>query len=145
MQIDETVTTTEELLTAVADPQRRELLRYLRDTDGDVISVGELAAAVAESDDPDERDRLQVALQHAHLPKLADTGVLAFDPRSSTVRYAGDDRWVDALAWDFGDGTTGEGWWASHEYDAAGTYTVELTATDNTGHTTTDTVEITVE
>jgi chitodextrinase len=58
---------------------------------------------------------------------------------------SGDDRWVDALAWDFGDGTSAEGWWASHSYDSAGTYTVELTATDDTGHSTTDTAELTVE
>jgi len=58
---------------------------------------------------------------------------------------SGDDRWIDALAWDFGDGATAEGWWAAHEYESAGTYTVELTATDNADQTTTDTVEITVE
>ncbi|QLH81664.1 PKD domain-containing protein [Halosimplex pelagicum] len=72
-------------------------------------------------------------------PAVGDT--VKFEARDTS----GDDRWIDALAWDFGDGTTAEGWWASHSYDSAGTYTVELTATDNAGQTTTDTVEIVVE
>ncbi|QLH81668.1 DUF7344 domain-containing protein [Halosimplex pelagicum] len=92
MQTDSVATTTEELLTAAADPQRRELLRHLRETDGEVISVPELTAAVANGDDADEREQLRVALQHVHLPKLADAGVLTFDARSSTVRDTGDER-----------------------------------------------------
>ncbi|MFC7193990.1 PKD domain-containing protein [Halosimplex aquaticum] len=43
------------------------------------------------------------------------------------------------------DGETAEGWWASHSYGSAGAYTVALTATDNTDHSTTHEVEITVE
>ena len=57
---------------------------------------------------------------------------------------SGDDRWITSLEWEFGDGTTATGWWAAHQYDASGTYTVELTATDNTGHTTKNTVVIDV-
>jgi len=34
-------------------------------------------------------------------------------------------------AWDFGDGTTGEGMTPQHTYAMAGTYTVSLTVTDN--------------
>jgi|GEM_PF-2617516 len=37
-----------------------------------------------------------------------------------------------------------EGLWTEHRYDSAGIYTVELTATDNIGYSTTDDVEITV-
>jgi outer membrane protein OmpA-like peptidoglycan-associated protein len=35
--------------------------------------------------------------------------------------------------WDFGDGTTGSGEGPSHTYDEAGTYTVELTASNDAG------------
>ena len=56
----------------------------------------------------------------------------------------GSDRWITDLAWAFGDGTSGEGWWAAHSYDEAGTYTAALAATDNEGATTTHEVDITV-
>ncbi|WP_135364552.1 DUF7344 domain-containing protein [Halosimplex halophilum] len=93
MQTDSAVTTTEELLTAVADPRRRRILRYLRDTDGEAISVEELTDALADGcDTAAERDQLRVSAQHVHLPKLADAGIVVFDPRSGTVRYAGDER-----------------------------------------------------
>jgi predicted transcriptional regulator len=95
MQTDSAVTTTEEVLTAVADPRRRELLRYLRDIDSDVVSVAELATELANG--PGDRDRLGVRLRHAHLPKLADVGVLTFDPRSSTVRYTGNEQVASLL------------------------------------------------
>lgn len=38
---------------------------------------------------------------------------------------------IAGYAWDFGDGTTGTGANVNHEYTSAGTYTVELTVTDN--------------
>ena len=56
----------------------------------------------------------------------------------------GDQTWLTEVAWDFGDGATATGWWVSHSYDAPGTYTVALTATDNEGTATTHEVEITV-
>jgi GH35 family endo-1,4-beta-xylanase len=52
--------------------------------------------------------------------------------------------WIVALSWGFGDGGTGTGWWEAHTYDSPGSYTVELTATDNNGRSSTDTVTINV-
>lgn len=48
-------------------------------------------------------------------------GMLSFDPDGSIVSYE----------WDFGDNTTGSGTVVSHQYNAAGEYTVKLTVTDN--------------
>ena len=54
------------------------------------------------------------------------------------------DRWIESLEWDLGDGASATGWWTDHRYDEPGEYSVVLTATDNTGHSTTDEVTITV-
>ncbi len=60
------------------------------------------------------------------------------------VDTSGSDRWITALDWAFGDGTTATGWWNEHTYDTAGTYTVALTATDNEDATTTHEITVTV-
>ncbi|NMB78376.1 MAG: PKD domain-containing protein [Methanomicrobiales archaeon] len=40
---------------------------------------------------------------------------------------------IAAYSWDFGDGTKGTGYVATHTYGKAGTYSASLTITDNTG------------
>ena len=51
---------------------------------------------------------------------------------------------ITKYAWNFGDGSTGEGKHVSHVYDRPGTYTIVLTVTDNDGMTasTTQRVEV---
>lgn len=61
-------------------------------------------------------------------------GRASVDPDGSITEYA----------WDFGDGGTGTGAQASHTYAAAGTYTIQLTVTDNLGATGTTTRSVTV-
>jgi hypothetical protein len=56
------------------------------------------------------------------------------DPDGTLVGYA----------WDFGDGSTGQGAQVSHTYGAAGTYSVTLTVTDDGGATGTLTTKVTV-
>ena len=55
------------------------------------------------------------------------------DPDGSITRYA----------WDFGDGTTGDGAIVGHTYAAAGTYAMTLAVTDNVGATATYTRTVT--
>ncbi|WP_089649671.1 beta strand repeat-containing protein [Halobacterium hubeiense] len=47
--------------------------------------------------------------------------------------------------WTFGDGNSSSGETVTHTYSASGTYTVEVTATDETGDTASDTTNVTVE
>ncbi|MEW6086989.1 MAG: PKD domain-containing protein [bacterium] len=49
---------------------------------------------------------------------------------------------IVSYSWDFGDGTTESGVTASHIYNAAGTYTVTLTVTDNEGATGSDVSQV---
>lgn len=49
---------------------------------------------------------------------------------------------IASYSWKFGDGQTGTGVSPSHTYSTAGTYTVELTVTDNDGKTDTETKQV---
>lgn len=53
---------------------------------------------------------------------------VSFDASSSTGN-------ISSYSWDFGDSTSGSGSQTSHTYDTAGTYTVTLTVTSDTGST----------
>jgi endo-1,4-beta-xylanase len=52
--------------------------------------------------------------------------------------------WITGLEWDLGNGTTETGWYSDERYQSTGTYTVTLTATNNNGDTTTDSVGVTI-
>ncbi len=59
--------------------------------------------------------------------------VVGFDGSRSSDNFG-----VKEYLWDFGDGTTGTGKISEHTYSAAGTYTVTLTVTDESGNSDTD-------
>jgi PKD repeat protein len=61
-------------------------------------------------------------------------GSTSFDPDGTIVGYA----------WDFGDGSTGSGVNPSHAYSVAGTYSVKLNVTDNSGSTNVSTQTVTI-
>ncbi|QZP38417.1 DUF7344 domain-containing protein [Halobaculum magnesiiphilum] len=100
--------TTDDVFALIEDRRRRTVLRYLRNRTGTGdITVGRLAAAVASveavegerggteatdregSVDPAVVDQVSVTLRHVHLPKLADRGVIDYDPDAGTVRFEG--------------------------------------------------------
>lgn len=82
-------------LDALTDDRRRSVLRHLLAREGDgAVGVGELAEAVADSSDAADVRR---SLRHAHLPRLDEAGIVAYDARDERVRLAGDQRTVAEL------------------------------------------------
>jgi PKD repeat protein len=60
--------------------------------------------------------------------------------------YSGDsDDWVESYLWDFGDNTSGTGYYASHAYTDEGVYNVTLIVTDTGGKTGSYSVLVTVK
>lgn len=77
--------------------RRRHVLETLYATTEKTLSTDEIVDRVlARAPDATDRDRVLVRLHHQTLPRLADTGVVDFDPRTDEVRYRGTEL-VDGL------------------------------------------------
>lgn len=74
----------------LAHPYRRYVLYYLRTHSGEIAIDALTAALIRERESQsamtggDTSERIEIALRHTHLPKLADSGLIAFvrDERS---------------------------------------------------------------
>lgn len=92
-------------LEILASRERRYILSYLADSSEATASTDELVEHIvrAETERMDEmpnRDDLESSLYHIHLPKLTDSGLLEYDPRSQQLRYWGDERlekWLERV------------------------------------------------
>lgn len=84
----------ENVLSAVASEHRRAVLRSLDRAGGTAIGVSALTDRVADAlrngkpPDDERRQRIKTALHHVHLPKLADSGMIAYDTETGQVRIA---------------------------------------------------------
>ena len=92
---------TETLLQLVADPWRRRILDHLRENGDCAVTLDELHETVAadggeQTPHHTAEDPVLIELQHTHLPKLAETGVIEYDRHRRTVRYRSNER-VEAL------------------------------------------------
>lgn len=70
----------------------RSILTYFRESPAETATLKDLSAYVAaRQNDADARSRetIRISLHHVDLPKLDATGVLEYDPRSTTARYWG--------------------------------------------------------
>lgn len=80
-------------LSAVADEQRRSILRILEHTDR-AMALDELVERVVERgrDESigDHRQRVRTALHHIHIPKLEACGMVVRDPETGRIRNATD-------------------------------------------------------
>jgi PKD repeat protein len=101
-------------------------------------SKGTMVAVLAVTDNMGGTATDTVAITVVNLPPVADAGADisgtvitactfdgsgSYDPDGSIVKYA----------WDFGDGTDGNGMIASHTYASKGTFTATLAVTDDDG------------
>lgn len=84
------------LCRALADARRRTVLDVLSHqlspihTETLARELGAKEHGVSESEVPTDRvDELLAALTHAHLPQLADAGLIEYDPDERTVAYEG--------------------------------------------------------
>lgn len=90
----------DDVLTLLADAHRRSIIAYFRSSGSDDATLTDLAAHVCEQSD-EHVEPVTSRLHHVHLPRLADAGVVEYDPRSETVRYRGTDdveQLMDCLA-----------------------------------------------
>jgi DNA-binding transcriptional ArsR family regulator len=74
----------------LANSRRRAIIRILATGPADVIELDEMTEALQTSESPSvrgERDAIAIECLHVHLPKLADAGVVEYDPRSEIIRY----------------------------------------------------------
>lgn len=91
-------------LEALSSRQRREILRFFVTTDAETATVetlsGQLTRAWTDGgdDQPPPTGAIRAELHHVHLPKLADCGLLEYDPRSNTARYRPDERVEELVA-----------------------------------------------
>jgi hypothetical protein len=90
-----------ETFALLASRRRRYVLYYLANTADGTATLDELADTIEaweeETAPEDHRDGILGSLYHIDVPKLADHGVVEYDPRSRTVRQC-DERCTDLLA-----------------------------------------------
>lgn len=101
-EIQQSTLSVDAILELLAAAQRRDMLRYLRDQSDHTATVDELIAHVVgcetrRTGNRPGRDQIEMAFHHIHLSKLADAGVIEYDPRSQGLRYWPNDQLEDLL------------------------------------------------
>lgn len=91
---------TDEVLHALADEQRRIVLREASRSDEPGIPLETLVAQIAlrAEDAPASRRELRAQLQHVHLPLLEDVGLCRYDAADDRVTYHPDSLTESLLA-----------------------------------------------
>lgn len=86
----------DQTLGLISDARRRTLLYWLKDMGSGTVAFDDLVEAVVTRErsipareTPESRDSVRASLAHAHLPKLADLGIVDYDADGATVRYHG--------------------------------------------------------
>jgi DNA-binding transcriptional ArsR family regulator len=85
------VSSLDALFRALANPTRRRVLGYLLEQEEATFEeLTDVLVGWVASDGvvvgPAERERLEIALYHSHLPVLTDSGVVGYDPETNEIR-----------------------------------------------------------
>lgn len=78
-------------LKILGDPLRRDIIDCCASSPEQIVDVDELVDTVAGARGETDRDELLIAMHHHHLPLLAETGVIDFDPQGGQLRYNPDE------------------------------------------------------
>ena len=77
----------------LSDPFRRRIMYTLRDMDSEITEYDEIIDEMIDNNylRPQSRNRFEVQLQTRYFPRMADSGVIEYDPRSNVVKYVEDE------------------------------------------------------
>jgi DNA-binding transcriptional ArsR family regulator len=98
MNTKATAAPADEVLEAVANETRREVVRVLESNGGGPVDLGDLATEMAKGNNSFDAADFETVLYHNHCPILADAGLVEYDPGSGTVRHRGGEDVMALLA-----------------------------------------------
>ena len=80
----------DEQFDALARTDRRAVIQFFRDESTEEVTLDALVTGIVDGSywDADE-SHARLRLHHSTLPKMADTGILDYDPGNKTVKYRG--------------------------------------------------------
>ena len=80
----------DERFDALARTDRRAVIQFFRDESTEEVTLDDLVTSIVDGSYWDtDKSHARLCLHHSTLPKLADAGILDYDPRSKTVSYRG--------------------------------------------------------
>lgn len=96
-------TSSDTILRLLSNERRRRLISFLLERQDERVPVDDVIDYLTREERPDpgpvvHRERVAIDLHHAHIPILADAGVIEHDPVAETVRYEGPDVLATLLA-----------------------------------------------
>ena len=86
------ITSPDQLHSILSTECTSHVVQYFQNSTDNVASLDAIAAHVTSQRDDTEYsdpDTVRMQLHHASLPRLAEVGVVDYDPRHHTVRYMG--------------------------------------------------------
>jgi len=93
----------DEVLSAVANEQRRAIIDSLNSASEKTLDYDTLVDRVADTVRDEERvsdehrQRVRIALRHTHLPKLEEIQVIDYDAETGHVQFVGDEMVQEVL------------------------------------------------